>query len=311
MLDPAGATRRDVEGPDRAPRHPQPPRPPGPCARLTTAVLLTGRRAGDRPPDGSRSVGTPVPRRWLAQEVWLVFGLSIGAAALRSTLSFVASLTAGSLPAQVAVLNASRAPGRPGLDLVLQLIALVVATVPVLLAGHLLARSGEGTAPLVGAAGRRPLRDLVRGVALAAVVGGSGLAFYLAVHAAGLDLTVVPEALPAVWWRVPVLLLSAVQNALLEEVLLSGYLLHRLGRLGWRPGRALALSAVLRGGYHLYQGLGGFAGNVVMGLLFGRLYQRWGRVQPLVVAHALIDAVAFVGFAVLAGHVSWLPTPVG
>jgi hypothetical protein len=29
--------------------------------------------------------------------------------------------------------------------------------------------------------------------------------------------------------------------------------------------------------------------------------------MPLVVAHSLIDIVAFVGSALLAGHVSWLP----
>jgi len=47
-------------------------------------------------------------------------------------------------------------------------------------------------------------------------------------------------------------------------------------------------------------------GYLVMGLIFGRLYQRWGRVGPLVVAHALIDAVAFVGYAYLAGRVRGL-----
>ena len=46
-----------------------------------------------------------------------------------------------------------------------------------------------------------------------------------------------------------------------------------------------------------------------MGLLFGRLFQRWGRVGPLVVAHTFIDAVAFLGYAALAAHVSWLPVP--
>jgi membrane protease YdiL (CAAX protease family) len=100
-----------------------------------------------------------------------------------------------------------------------------------------------------------------------------------------------------------------VQNAVLEEVLVAGYLLLRLRQLGWGDGRALALSALLRGSYHLYQGFGGFLGNLALGLLFGRLYQRWGRVGPLVVAHTLIDTVAFVGYAVLAGHVSWLPVP--
>ena len=104
------------------------------------------------------------------------------------------------------------------------------------------------------------------------------------------------------------LVLSAAQNAVLEEVLVAGYLLHRLRQLGWSDNRALLVSALLRGSYHLYQGFGGFAGTVAMGLLFGRLYQRWGRVTPLVVAHTLIDVVAFVGYAELAGHVSWLPT---
>jgi len=27
---------------------------------------------------------------------------------------------------------------------------------------------------------------------------------------------------------------------------------------------------------------------------------------PLIIAHALIDAVAFVGYALLAGHLGWL-----
>jgi membrane protease YdiL (CAAX protease family) len=71
---------------------------------------------------------------------------------------------------------------------------------------------------------------------------------------------------------------------------------------------ALAASALLRGTYHLYQGIGGFIGNVVMGIVFVWLYRRWGRVMPLVVAHALIDIVAFVGYGLLAGEVSWLPT---
>ena len=66
---------------------------------------------------------------------------------------------------------------------------------------------------------------------------------------------------------------------------------------------------MIRGSYHLYQGAGAFLGNAVMGLIFGYLYRRWGRVMPLLIAHFLIDAVTFVGYALLAGHVSWLPKP--
>jgi membrane protease YdiL (CAAX protease family) len=249
------------------------------------------------------------PPSWLRGELWLVFALSLGASGLRAVIDLLADLTNGqSLTAQTAVLNRSQAPGRPWLDLVLQLVSLATGIVPVFLAAHFLMRSGEGLSS-IGVDFRRPRFDLLRGAVIAAIIGGAGLALYLGAHAAGVNLTVVPESLPVIWWRIPVLLLSALQNATLEEVLVAGYLLHRLRQLGWSDNRALAVSALLRGSYHLYQGLGGFAGNAIMGVIFGRLYQRWGRAMPLLIAHTLMDAVAFIGYAELAGHVSWLPTP--
>lgn len=249
------------------------------------------------------------PARWLRAELWLVFAVSLGASGVRAAVDLLADLTSGqSLNSLTATLNASRAPGRPWLDLTLQLLSLATGIVPVFLVWHFLIRSGEGMSA-IGVDFRRPRFDLVRGAIIAAVIGGAGLALYLGAHAAGVNLTVVPESLPVVWWRTPVLLLSALQNATLEEVIVGGYLLHRLSQLGWTDNRALALSAVLRGSYHLYQGLGGFAGNAIMGLIFGRLFQRWGRAMPMLIAHTIMDAVAFIGYAELAGHVSWLPTP--
>ena len=44
-----------------------------------------------------------------------------------------------------------------------------------------------------------------------------------------------------------------------------------------------------------------------MGLVFGRLWQKTNRLWPLVAAHTLFDFVSFVGYALLKGHVSWLP----
>ncbi|MGH9071672.1 MAG: CPBP family intramembrane glutamic endopeptidase, partial [Acidimicrobiales bacterium] len=93
----------------------------------------------------------------------------------------------------------------------------------------------------------------------------------------------------------------------LEEVVVAGFLLHRLSQIGWGDNKALLTSAAIRGSYHLYQGFGGFAGNFVMGLIFGRIYQRYGRTAPLVIAHTLIDAVAFVGYVTLKGKVSFIP----
>ncbi len=247
--------------------------------------------------------------RLLRWEIVCVFAVSLGASGVYALVQYIGSLTAQqSLAKQQVVVHGTLAPGRPLLDLFLQLTNITLSLAPVLLVFYLLARVGERPSS-IGVDARQPGRDLARGAALAALIGGSGLGLYLIAYHAGVELNVVAEDLPAVWWRIPVLLLAAFQNAALEEVVVVGYLLTRLDRLGVRPGRAIVISAVIRGSYHLYQGVGAFVGNAVMGLIFGFLYRRWGRVTPLIIAHFLIDAVAFVGYALLAGHVSWLPAP--
>jgi membrane protease YdiL (CAAX protease family) len=251
-------------------------------------------------------------RQLLRWEIVAVFAVSLGASGVYAFVSLIGSLTAHkSLGAQSAVLNGSQAPGRPLLDLFLQLVSLASGAAPVLLAWYLLARaaggSGEGGFRAIGVDLTQPRRDLARGAALAAVIGFSGLGLYFAAYKSGIALNIVAENLPDVWWRIPVLLLSALQNGLLEEVLVTGYLVSRLRLLSVRPAYAVAISAVLRGAYHLYQGFGGFLGNAVMGVIFATLFLRWKRTAPMIVAHTLIDVVAFVGYALLAGHVSWLP----
>ncbi|MEV4557747.1 CPBP family intramembrane glutamic endopeptidase [Kitasatospora sp. NPDC049285] len=253
------------------------------------------------------STQTPT-RRLLGAELLIVLGLSLGASGVAALISFAGSLTEPlALGKQVATLNTSRAPGRPWLDLAWQLYYIARGLMPVVLVGYLLIREGTSLRVL-GFDLRHKLSDLGRGALVAAGIGGSGLALYLAAQAAGYNLTVAPSGLPDVWWRIPVLIASAWQNAILEEVVVLGYLLRRLGQLNWSWPAAVAASSVLRGSYHLYQGVGGLVGNMVMGVVFCLLYRRWGRVGPLVAAHALIDTVAFVGYALLAGHVSWLPS---
>lgn len=247
--------------------------------------------------------------RTLRSELLLVLALSLGASAVSALISFVGSLTKpGGLKEQAATLNGSYAPGRPWLDLAWQLFGIATALVPVVLVAHLLTREGAGGLKAMGFDRTRPWPDLGRGALVAAGIGSAGLAFYLLARASGFNLTVVPESLPDVWWKFPILILSAIQNSVVEEVIVVGYLLRRLAQLGWTPMAALVASSVLRGSYHLYQGIGGFIGNLVMGVVFVLLYRRWGRVGPLVVAHALLDIVAFVGYALLAGKVGWLPT---
>ncbi|MEZ5093430.1 CPBP family intramembrane glutamic endopeptidase [Nocardioides sp.] len=249
----------------------------------------------------------PLTRALIWVEIALVLGVSLGRSGVYAVVNIVASLTAPEpLSSQTAVMNASLAPDRPWLDLTYQLLRIFFAVVPVALAGYLLVRSGT-TLRSVWWGDRALVADSARGAAIAAAVGSVGVAFYLLAHASGINLTVVPEALPDVWWRYPVLVLAALENAVLEEFVVLGFVLVRLRQAGWGDAAAIGGAAVLRGSYHLYQGFGGFLGNAAMGLLFGWLYRRWGRVTPFVVAHTLLDVGAFVGYAVLAGHVSWLP----
>jgi membrane protease YdiL (CAAX protease family) len=240
-------------------------------------------------------------RRRLVAEVLIVLGLSLGASAAYSVVAIVNRLTrTEALAQQTATLNASLSD-RPTFDLIYQLMGIFFDLVPVALVAFLLWRS---TRPHLGRLGidfTRPARDAAMGLGLALVIGIPGIALYVAGRALGITVNVVPTALDTYWWTVPVLLLSALRAGVTEEVIVIGYLFARLRDLGWGLGPMKAwpiivVSAVLRGTYHLYQGFGAFVGNLAMGLLFGWLYSRYGRVLPLVIAHFVIDAAIFVGY---------------
>jgi membrane protease YdiL (CAAX protease family) len=249
----------------------------------------------------------PRARRMLIWEIIALFAVSLGMSGVRSLVSLIGSLTEPeSLAAQHIVINGSQAPGRPVFDLVLQLVSIASGVAPAFLAFYLLARNGEGPSS-IGVDASQPGKDLLRGAGLAALIGGSGLGLYYLAYKAGISLNIVAASLPDVWWRFPVLLLSALQDGINEEVLVVGYLISRLRLLGLSPAAAVAISAVLRGSYHLHQGFGPFIGNVIMGVIFGALYVRWRRTNPMIIAHTLINAVAFIGYTLLMGHVSWLP----
>jgi membrane protease YdiL (CAAX protease family) len=244
-------------------------------------------------------------RRVLVREIWLLLGVSLGASGAYAILDIVNRETAGKpLASQQAGLNIAVTPDRPWLDLAYQLLGIVIDVVPALLALHLLA--GDGSLPALGLRPRRPGFDLGTGAGLAAFIGVPGLGLYLLARHLGLNAEVVPAGLGHVWWSTPVLVLAAIQNAVLEEVVVVGYLMTRLRQLGWALPAVVLTSALLRGSYHLYQGFGGFAGNVVMGVIFALFFLRYRRVVPLFVAHALIDSVAFVGYALVGKHLSFL-----
>ena len=238
-------------------------------------------------------------------EVLLVLGVSLGQSAVYSILSIAEKLSRPEpLGQQTTTINTSVTPDRPWLDLSYQLAAIVFPLVPALLALYLLRLTGDRVR--IGFDLTQPWRDLGRGFLVATAIGIPGLALYFAARAWGLNTNVQPANLAENWWTVPVLVGLAVMNGVLEEVVIVGYWFTRMAQQGWTVAAVLIGSAVIRGAYHLYQGFGGFAGNLVMGLVFGLLYLRWKRVAPLVVAHIVLDLVAFVGYALLAPYLDWL-----
>jgi uncharacterized protein len=242
-------------------------------------------------------------RRALRIELVIVLSVTFGLSAVTAILQLADSVLRN--------LSAQRIPLNPRrsyfgvIDLGLNVTFVVQLVAWGGLGLYLLWRSGLSPARIgLGRFGWRT--DLAGGVGLAALIGLPGLALYLAARALRLNASVVPSSLGDTWWRVPMLLLVAFANGWAEEIIVVGYLLTRLEQLGVRPRVALLWSSVLRGTYHLYQGFGAGLGNVAMGLVFGYAWQRTGRLWPLVIAHGIIDAVTFVGYALLAAHLHWL-----
>ena len=241
-------------------------------------------------------------RRRLRFEMLIVLGLSLGQSAVYSVVQLMDKMTQAPLAQGTSTLNRSQSP-REYFDLTYQVLDIVFALVPVALVIYFLTEhwpaGGHGTSAFrkIGFDFARPGKDLLQGLGLAAVIGVPSLGLYAAGRALGITTSIIPSALDAYWWTVPVLVLSAIRHAVVEEVIVVAYLLDRLGKLGWGMPAAIAASALLRGSYHLYQGFGPFIGNAVMGVVFALVYIRTKRVMPLVIAHAILDTVAFVGFS--------------
>jgi membrane protease YdiL (CAAX protease family) len=231
----------------------------------------------------------PAPRGTLVEEVFLVLSLSLLAAAASSILDFTAA------PVNVHVTATVISPSTRLAD---QLVGVAFALPPAWLVVYLVRRNGE---PLrsIGLAWERPGRDIALGVVLAAIVGAVGIGVYVAAVRLGYNRFVVPVPPLGRWWTIPVLVLNAGQNALVEEIVGIGFLLTRLRQIGLPAATSIGAVALLRGTYHLYQGWGGFAGNVALGLFFGWFFTRWRRAWPLVIAHTLVDVGAGVLYIAL------------
>lgn len=241
---------------------------------------------------------TSRPRlRW---EIAIVLAITLGQSALYSVLALIRRvLSPTPLGQQQTQLNPSR-DAAAAWDALYQLLDIVFDLALVALVVYLLWEPGVNALRRIGLDFTRFGRDVGLGVVVTAVIGIPGLALYAVGRMLGFSVAVVASPLDAAWWTVPILLFAAVRAALLEEVIMLGWLFDRLRRLGWGWWPIILSSAALRGAYHAYQGFGGMLGNFVMGIVFGWCYRRWGRVMPLVVAHTILDIVSFLGYPLAA-----------
>lgn len=251
----------------------------------------------------------PAPNRArLWWEIAIVLALGLGQSAVYAIVALAYRLTRETaLGDQSTTLNPSRSDTEI-FDLIYQLLGIAFALVPVLLVCYLLWSQRRPHLGRLGLDGTRVGRDVAWGVGLVAAIGIPGLALYAGGRALGLFVAVNPAGLGDFWWTIPVLLLSAARASLQEEFVVLGYLFTRLRQLGWGVWPIIVATSVLRASYHLYQGPGAFVGNLLMGLLFGFLYARTGRLLPFLVAHFLLDAVVFIGYPLAA---AWWPSLFG
>ncbi|MBB5511502.1 hypothetical protein HD598_000189 [Neomicrococcus aestuarii] len=238
-------------------------------------------------------------RRVLIWEILIVLALSLGKSGVYAVVNLLDKATRAPLGSQTTSLNNSL-NSREIFDLTYQILDIFFTLVPVVLVLFLLFMSLR-VSPfrLLGFDFAHWKLDLLWGFLLFLTMGLGTLGVYAAGRALGVTTAIVPSALDEYWWTVPVLLLSAGRHAVLEEVVIVGWFFDRLRRLAWGPVAVILVSALVRGSYHLYQGIGPFVGNFAMGLVFGAFYLKYRRVMPLVYAHFLLDAVGFVGFALL------------
>ena len=238
----------------------------------------------------------PTPRR-IRAEILIVLGLSLGKSAIYAIVKLAERYNA-EIP--VRDQSATIKPSLSGInvfDLIYQVLAIAFALVPVALALYLLSAHGTRATRVLGLVGPAKAwwRDVAVGAGLAAAIGIPGLGLYFAGRAIGQNVSINTSGLPETWWASTILLLSAAAAAILEEVVVVGYLVTRLQQLRWSVPAVILSSALLRGAYHLYQGWPMALGNVVMGVVFAWVYIRRPRLAPLILAHFLLDFVAFVG----------------
>jgi membrane protease YdiL (CAAX protease family) len=168
----------------------------------------------------------------------------------------------------------------------------VLAPVPIAL--FLLSRTGQ-TPQVLGLGRPQFKRDVLPGLGIFAVAFLIEIALAvpftsLINHHSSLINTASVNHSPK-YYLVEGIFISAI-TAITEETIVNGYLITRLGQMGWTPRRALILSLILRTSYHVYYGIG-FILTIPLGYIVTRSFQKHHKLTRPIVAHFLYDAIIF------------------
>ncbi len=183
--------------------------------------------------------------------------------------------------------------GHTAMDISLQVFLNITGIYAVVLIAYVLKRSGESL-KTIGLTSRLTPNDF--GI-MALLTVGTFVCLYMvafvtiAFHLSSTHNPQVSSGIPKEY--IIVGLIGSFRTALLEEVAVCGYILHRLEQLKVSPSKALLISVALRCSYHVYGGWPLIALTIPFGLMQGYVYQRNKSIKNQVVAHFIYDSVIF------------------
>lgn len=139
--------------------------------------------------------------------------------------------------------------------------------------------------------------DGLWGIALAAVAYAAIFLAYAVLLAAmpGLFPHAEKSAVSAPTLTPYVVIALVLINAFYEEFFVSGYIISSLKEKSL-PNIAINLSVAIRLLAHLFQGTASVVLMIPIGLIFGTWYARFGRLWPLILAHALLNAYSYAHY---------------
>ena len=93
-------------------------------------------------------------------------------------------------------------------------------------------------------------------------------------------------------WDYPGILCLSLAVGFGEELLFRGFIISRWHRLSGSVGQAIAVSALLFGINHVYQGAMGILSAAILGCVYAAGFSKLRRLWPTAIAHAMTDFIA-------------------